>query len=217
MHTDIEELKLGQQINGEAIQSLSASISYITSQLQDLVNKNKTGSDISTLPKQPCISDELTEYVDADSAGVDNSFVIQESTNPRTNNASTTEPRPINREEYNNQSNELNGNASVNPIEVNPDSASADVSTEDNNNTKAHHPTYADKTANQPAAKKIHQDPNKNNLSRKSEHTSQSAVCEAGQSPDGFIGVRPKRGKIKKLFVTGIAELCKRKVKSFLT
>ncbi len=38
VHTDIEELKLGQQINGEAIQSLSASISYITSQLQDLVN-----------------------------------------------------------------------------------------------------------------------------------------------------------------------------------
>jgi hypothetical protein len=66
------------------------------------VNKNKTGSDICTLPKQPCVSDELTDYVDADSAGVDNSFVIQESTNPRTNNGSTTEPRPINREEYNN-------------------------------------------------------------------------------------------------------------------
>ncbi|CAB3999958.1 Hypothetical predicted protein, partial [Paramuricea clavata] len=82
---------------------------------------------------QPCVSDELTDYVDADSAGVDNSFVIQESTNPRTNNGSTTEPRPINREEYNNQFNELNGNASVNPIEVNPNSASADVSIEDNN------------------------------------------------------------------------------------
>ena len=109
------------------------------------MNKNKTGSDISALPKQPCVSDELTDYVDADSAGVDNYFVIQESTNPRTNNGSTTEPRPINREEYNNQFNELNGNASVNPIEVNPNSASAYVSIEDNNNTKAHHPTYAEK------------------------------------------------------------------------
>ena len=130
VHTDIEDLKLGQQINGEAIQSLSASISYITSHF----------SDISALPKQPCVSDELTDYVDAVSVGVDNSFVIQESTNPRTNNGSTTEPRPINREEYNNQFNELNGNASVNSIEVNPHSASADVSIEDNNNTKAHHP-----------------------------------------------------------------------------
>jgi purine nucleoside permease len=37
---------------------------------------------------------------------------------------------------------------------VNPNSASADVSIQDNNNTKAHHPTYAEKTANQPAAKK---------------------------------------------------------------
>lgn len=206
VHTDIEDLKLGQQINGEAIQSLSASISYITSHLQDLVNKNKTGPDISALPKQPCVSDELTDYVDAVSVGVDNSFVIQESTNPRTNNGSTTEPRPINREEYNNQFNELNGNASVNSIEVNPNSASADVAIEDNNNTKAHHPTYAEKTANQPATKKIHQDPTKNNLSKKSEHTSQSVVSEAGQSPDDFIGVQRKRGKTKKLFVTGIAE-----------
>ena len=95
MYTDIEELKLSKQINGETIQSLSASISYITSQLQDLVNKNKTGSNIFTLPKQPCVSDELTDYADADRAGVDNIFVIQESTNPRTNNGSTTEPRPI--------------------------------------------------------------------------------------------------------------------------
>jgi hypothetical protein len=134
------------------------------------VNKNKTGSDISALPKQPCVSDELTDYVDSVSVGVDNSFVIQESTNPRTNNGSTTEPRPINREEYNNQFNELNGNASVNSIEVNPNSASADVAIEDNNNTKAHHPTYAEKTANQPATKKIHQDRTKNNLSKKSEH-----------------------------------------------
>jgi hypothetical protein len=80
------------------------------------------------------------------SVGVDNSFVIQESTNPRTNNGSTSEPRPINREKYNNQFNELNGNASVNPIEVNPNSAFADVAIEDNNNTKAHHPTYAEKS-----------------------------------------------------------------------
>jgi hypothetical protein len=50
------------------------------------VNKNKTGSDISALPKQPCVSDELTDYVDSVSVGVDNSFVIQESTDPRTNN-----------------------------------------------------------------------------------------------------------------------------------
>jgi hypothetical protein len=31
-------------------------------------------------------------------------------------------------------------------------------------------------------------------------------VSEAGQSPDDFIGVQRKRGKTKKLFVTGIAE-----------
>jgi BRCT domain type II-containing protein len=127
-----------------------------------------------------------------DSAGVDNSFVIQESTNPRTNNGSTSEPRPINREEYNNQFNELNGNASVNPIEVNPNSASADVSIEDNNNTKAHHPTYAEKTANQPATKNT-----KSNLSKKSEHTSQSVVSEAGQSSDDFIGKQRKRVKLR--------------------
>ncbi len=71
VYTDIEELKLGEQIIGEAIQSPSASISYITSQLQDLVNKNKTGSNISTSPKQLCASDELTDYVDADSAGIE--------------------------------------------------------------------------------------------------------------------------------------------------
>ena len=53
-----------------------------------------------------------------------------------------------------------------------PNSASADVSIEDNNNTKAHHPTDAEKTANQPTTKTIHQDPTKNNLNKKSEHTS---------------------------------------------
>ena len=92
---------------------------------------------------------------------------------------------------------------------MNPNSASADVSIENNNNTKAHHPTYAEKTANQPATKKIHQDSYK-----KSEHTSQSVVSEAGQTPDVFIGVQRKRGKTKKLFVN--RRKCKRGSNPFL-
>ncbi|CAB4019786.1 Deleted in malignant brain tumors 1 [Paramuricea clavata] len=133
--------------------------------------------------------------------------LLIDSTNPRTNNGSTTEPRPIKREEYNNQFNELNGNASENPIEVNPNSPSADVSIEDNNNTKTHHPTYAEKTANQTATKTNHQDPIKNNLSKKSEHTSKSVVSEVGQSPDDFIGEIVRNGNRRK---------CKRKSNPFL-
>ncbi|CAB4044807.1 Hypothetical predicted protein, partial [Paramuricea clavata] len=63
----------------------------------------------------------------------------------------------------------------------------------DNNNTKAHHPTYAEKTANPTVTKTNHQYPIKNNLSKESEHTSQSVVSEAGQSSDDFIGVQGKR------------------------
>ncbi len=39
----------------------------------------------------------------------------------------------------------------------------------------------------------------------------------SGQSPDGFIGIQRKRGKTKKLFVTGIAEsLNKSQILSYL-
>ena len=89
---------------------------------------------------------------------------------------------------------------------MNPNSASADVSTEDNNNTKEHYPTYADKTANQPAAKKTPKYCQEKPKQEIGTCTSQNLVCEAGQSPDGFKGVQRKHGKTKKSFVTGIAE-----------
>ena len=91
---DIEELKLSQQTTTEAIQSLSDSILLITSQFQEFVNKNKSVPDSPMLPKQSCVS-ELT-HADADSAEVDNSFVIQESTSPPVNNWDITRSQPIN-------------------------------------------------------------------------------------------------------------------------
>ena len=95
-YVDIEKLKLRQQANSEAIQSLSDSILLVTSKFQDFMNKNKTGSPFFSLAKQSCVSDECANYVDDDCVGVDNSIAIQESTNPLTNNRGIAEQQRIN-------------------------------------------------------------------------------------------------------------------------
>ena len=64
VRADIESLKLGQQVNGEAIQTLSDSIFHTTSvisQLQDFVEKNKEDLRGTTLVK-PTIMNEHIEY-----------------------------------------------------------------------------------------------------------------------------------------------------------
>ena len=59
---DIESLKLGQQVNGEAIQTLSDSIFHMTSvisQLQDFVEKNKKDLGDTTLVKPTIINEHI--------------------------------------------------------------------------------------------------------------------------------------------------------------
>ena len=84
----------------------------------------------------------------------------------------------------------------------------ADVPTQDQTNVKVNHPTYADIVANDnhSAVTKIHLNSPKNNLNKKQDYTLKNSDGETCQSSDGFIGVRRKHGKTKKLFSTGIAE-----------
>ena len=82
--TDIDELKLGQKLNGEAIQTLSLSVLEMASQFQFLVDKSKTNINNSTSTKatQTCIMDGPNDHSSAHCADVDvSSFVIEESLN----------------------------------------------------------------------------------------------------------------------------------------
>ena len=151
-YAGIEELKLGRETNSEAIQSLSDSILLVTSKFQDFMNKNKTGSHSLSLAKQSCVPDEFANYVNDDCVGVDNSIVIQESTNPLTYNRGITEQQRINQskcKEYNDLTKELDGNVYVRPLEKNSNSdTSTNVPQTDQTDGKVNFPTYADIVAN---------------------------------------------------------------------
>ena len=154
----IEELKLGQETNSEAIQSLQDSILLVTSKFQDFMNKNKTGSHSLSLAKQSCVPDEFANYVNDDCVGVDNSIVIQESTNPLTYNRVITEQQRIDKskcKEYNDLPKELDGNVDVKPLEKNSNSdTSTNVPMTDQTDAKVYCPTYADIVANFPPSPK---------------------------------------------------------------
>lgn len=133
VYTDIDELKLGQKLNSEAIQTLSHSVSEMASQFQFLVDKNKTDINNSTSTKatQTCIMGGPADHSNAHCADVDvSSFVIEESINSLENNRGIIISQSTNED---NQNNYLNAHSadvdvssfvmeeSINPLENNRD------------------------------------------------------------------------------------------------
>ena len=142
--TDIGELKLGQKLNGEAIQTLSHSVLEMALQFQFLVDKSKTNVDNSTSTKatQTCIIRGPNDHLTVHCADVDvSSFVIEESLNLIENNWGIITSQSIEEHNQNNHSKahsadvDINSFAmkeSINPLEINrsiitSQDASADI------------------------------------------------------------------------------------------
>ena len=209
-YVDIEELKLGEETNSEATQSLQDSIFLVTSKFQDFMNKNKTGSHSLSLAKESCVSGEFANYVNDDCVGVDNSIVIQESTTPLTNNRGVTEQQRINQskcKDYNDLPKELDGNVYVRPLEKNSNcDTSTDVPMTDQTDAKVYCPNYADIVANFSTVTQTHVNSTKNNPNEETVSPLQISDGEACQlAPTVLLACSVNMAKLKN-FLTGIAK-----------
>ena len=200
---DIEDLKCGQSVNGEAIQSLSDSICHLSStlsQFRDFINAGK-----ETVP------DELT---------------VTQSTNGYAKQIHNCNAELIGNPNVLNQTNNTINIcdddllADERPLQL---QAMAEISEQT---------TYAKVVASQPAldsgSKIIDHlvssgSAKKSKLNTKTSDTNQEQKSKVSDptihndTDNGFIGVERKRNKIKQLFLTGIAENVKEnQIQSYL-
>ena len=224
---DIESLKLGQPSNGEAIRTLSENIAYLTSvmsQIQDNITGNACESELSKRKSLDINSNSNTAnsnyaYSNEDKVNSilmgeqnnlnDNSIVIHEQINLNNNSIVMHENINLN---YRNQSNTYQS------ISIAPDSPPAreSISTDVGQSRRkdgsideqSRSPrTYAQVAKSPPPVNRINGKPSTdNNTENIMQVPAARKMNERIDDSDGFIGVKRKRNRIRKFFLSGIAE-----------
>ena len=205
---DLEGLRLGQLANTEAIQAISGWISNIVPvirQFQEFIDKNKRVQEDELLSESTNIVNDSFAY--DNQANIDNSNYNANVTNSIENNG---------------PENDLSLNAILNKnASTYPTSANSSISAEQTK-TVGHSQkmTYAKALSSYPSIKNQEYTaaiPNMNKIPASTSQKSQHEVDESSSDPDDFTGVKRKRNKTTKLFVTGIDENVKEsQILSFL-
>lgn len=212
---DFVDLQRGQIVNSEAIRCLSETIVHITSvisQFQSFMDKYKVVHDSDTTPN---IASESLEYgnrenvCDGNKAINDSSFVLNDATN---HNASNAPELVINTPIAENRNHEINYeenkaiNNSCSASNASVDSSEGGLIKCNNNQAtnaeqtilQRHKPTYANIVSSHEFVA--------SNTQKSAPSKSPCGTKTFFSNSDGFIGVERKRRKIKKFFLTGIAE-----------
>ena len=216
---DLEGLRLGQLVNTEAILAISGSISNIVPvirQFQEFIDKNKRVQEDELLSESTNIVNDSFAY--DNQANIDNSNYNANVDCPIVSNEVINEA--TNSIENNGPENDLSLNAIPNKnASTYPTSANSSISAEQTK-TVGQKMTYAKALSSYPSIKNQEYTaaiPNMNKIPASTSQKSQHEVDESSSDPDDFIGVKRKRNKTTKLFVTGIDENVKEsQILSFL-
>ena len=199
---DLEGLRLGQLANAEAIQAISGSISNIVPvipQFQEFMDKNKRVQDDE-------LQSEPTNIVNG-SFAYDNQANIEKSNYAKVD-CPIVSNELTNYVENNGWENDLSLNVIPNKnISTYPTSTNSSISAEQTK-TVGQKMSYANAVSSYPSTKNqeyMAAIPKMNKTPISSFHKSQHED-ESSSDPDGFIGVKRKRSKTRKFFVTGIDE-----------
>lgn len=201
---EIESLRSGQLLNGEAIQFLANSVSQISSIIAELQAKVKPFTDdLSQKNMEKSLEEKIeqSEYANSINTNTDNPIVIEQS--EQSNNANSDECTPLI------EKNTLEKTLEISDNQEDISTLNELIDDVSDNNMKT---SYAKAVKSHLDSRNISKTPTRSAKDKLSlatnakENTPNSEGLIHSDVPDGFIGVERKRKKYKKLFLSGIAE-----------
>jgi hypothetical protein len=204
---EIESLRSGQLLNGEAIQLLANSVSQISSIIAELQAKAKPSTDdLSEKNTEKSLEEKIEqfEYAKSTNTNTDNPIVIEQSEQlMASNNANSDEYTPLI------EKNTLEKTLEINDNQEGISTLNGLIDDVSDNNIKT---SYAKAAKSHLDLRNPSKTPTKSAKDKLSlatnakENTPNSEGLIHSDVPDGFIGVERKRNKYKKFFLSGIAD-----------